>query len=150
MEQGRVAACHAFGIPLRDSVDSLAPIGVFSIPEVAMVGDTEAAANEAGEDIVVGRARLARNARTAIAGASLGLVKLVVRRADRRLLGAHIIGENAIELIHQAQAVMHFEGTIDYFINVTYNVPTESEAYKYASYDALSRLEDRPTLTANA
>jgi NAD(P) transhydrogenase len=150
MEQGRVAACHAFGIPLRSAVDKLAPLGVYSIPEVAMVGLTEEAAQATGDDVLVGRARLSRNARTAISGGSHGLVKLVFRRGDLRLLGAHILGDGATELIHQAQAVMHFNGSVDYFIDATFNVPTESEAFKYAAYDGLSRVESRPTLTSSA
>ena len=149
MEQGRIAACHAFGLPVRDVVDAATPYGVYTIPEAAMVGMTEEDAQAAGHDIAIGRARLARNARTAITGGAEGLVKLVVDRADRRLLGAHVLGDNATELIHQAQAVIHFGGTIDYFIAATYNVPTASEAFKYAAYDALSRLEDHPTLTSN-
>jgi NAD(P) transhydrogenase len=114
-----------------------------------MVGLTEEAARDLGHDPAVGRARLARNARTAITGGAEGLVKLVVDRTDRRLLGAHILGDNATELIHQPQAVLHFGGTVDYFIEATYNVPTASEALKYAAYDALSNLENRPTLTSN-
>jgi NAD(P) transhydrogenase len=150
MEQGRVAACHAFGITLRDTVDSVPPFGVFSIPEVAMVGMTEETARVSGEVFEVGRARLSRNSRTVTTGAAGGLVKLVFRRSDHRLLGAHMLGDNATELIHQAQTVLHFEGTIDYFVNSTYNVPTASEAFKYAAYDGLSRLENRETLTTNA
>jgi NAD(P) transhydrogenase len=150
MAEGRIAARHALGLPLLDPADHLAPLGVYSIPEVAMVGLTEEAARAGDDDVEIGRARLSRNARTAIAGGPHGLVKLVFRRDDRRLLGAHILGDNAGELIHQAQAVMHFGGTIDYFINATFNVPTESEAFKYAAYDGLSRLENRQTLTTNA
>jgi NAD(P) transhydrogenase len=149
MAQGRIAARHALGIPLLDTVDQVAPLGVYSIPEVAMVGLTEDAARANGEDVEVGQARLSRNARTAITGDPHGLVKLVFRRGDRRLLGAHILGGSASELIHQAQAVMLFGGTIDFFINATFNSPTASEAFKYAAYDGLSRLENRPTLTTN-
>ena len=150
MEQGRVAACHAFDIALRGSVDAVAPYGVYSIPEVASVGLTEDDARAAGEDVEVGRARMSRNARTAITGGYSGMVKLVIRRSDHHLLGAQILGEHATELIHQPQAVLHFSGTVDYFINATFNVPTESEAFKYAAYDGLSRIENRATLTANA
>jgi len=150
MAQGRIAARDAFGLPQLDAADRLAPLGVYSIPEVAMVGLTEAAARALGDDVVVGRARLSRNARTAISGGPAGLVKLAFRRDDRLLLGAHVIGDSASELIHQAQAVMLFGGTIDYFINATFNAPTESEAFKYAAYDGLSRLEHRETLTTNA
>jgi NAD(P) transhydrogenase len=140
MEQGRVAACHAFGIPFKQTVDSQAPFGIYSIPEVAMVGLSEEAAAGQGLDYEVGRGWFARNTRANIIGATEGLVKLVFQRDDRRLLGVHIIGGGAAELIHQGQAVLRFGGDIEYFIHTTFNVPTESEAYKYAAYDGLQRL----------
>ncbi len=139
-EQGRVAICRAFGIPFKDKIDPVPPYGVYSIPEVGMVGMTEAAATEAGIEYEVGRSWFADNARSAIAGTQNGFIKLVLERETRRLIGAHIVGEEAAELIHQAQAVIHTRGTIDYFIDSTYNVPTRSEAFKYAAYDALQRL----------
>ena len=139
-EQGRVAICHAFGIPFKEKIDPVPPYGVYSIPEVGMVGMTEAAATEAGIDYEVGKSWFADNARSAIAGTQDGFIKLVLERETRRLIGAHIVGEEAAELIHQAQAVIHTRGTIDYFIESTYNVPTRSEAFKYAAYDALQRL----------
>jgi len=148
-EQGRAAICHAFGITLPNSADAAMVLGVYSLPEVAMVGMTEDMARAAGEDIVVGRARLSRNARTAISGGSPGMVKLLFRRVDRRLLGAHVVGDHATELVHLPQAVLHFGGTVDYFIATTFNTPTASEAFKFAAYDALSRIEERATLTAN-
>ncbi len=143
MEQGRVAACHAFGIPFKDTVDPLAPLGVYSVPELAMVGMTEEAARDAGIDVETGRTPFETNARARIAGATEGLVKLVFAREDRRLLGVHIVGDDAAELIHIGQAVLHAGGTIDYFIHSTFNVPTLSEAYKYAAYDGLQRLSRR-------
>ena len=140
MEQGRVAACHAFGISFKDTVDPLAPLGVYSVPEVGMVGMTEEAARAAGLDVESGRSPFETNARARIAGATEGLVKLVFAREDRRLLGVHIVGDDAAELIHTGQAVLHAGLTIDYFIHSTFNVPTLSEAYKYAAYDGLQRL----------
>jgi NAD(P) transhydrogenase len=139
-EQGRVAACHAFGIPFKETLDPLPPYGIYSIPEVAMVGLTEEAARASGIDHEVGRAWFADNARSAIAGTQQGFVKLVFQREDRKLRGAHIVGEEATELIHQPQAVIHAGGTIDHFIDSTYNIPTRSEAFKYAAYDALQNL----------
>jgi NAD(P) transhydrogenase len=143
MEQGRVAACHAFRIPFKETVDPIAPFGVYSVPETAMVGLTEEAASAKGIDYEVGRGWFTGNARATIAGATDGLVKLVFQRADRKLLGVHILGDLAPELIHQGQAVLNYGGTIDYFIHSTFNVPTESEAYKYAAYDGLQRLRAR-------
>lgn len=139
-EQGRVAICHAFGIPFKEAIDPTPPYGVYTIPEVGMVGLTEEAAQARGVDYEVGRSWFVDNSRSAIAGSPAGFIKLVLNREDRRLIGAHIIGEEAAELIHQAQAVIHTRGTIDYFIDSTYNVPTRSEAFKYAAYNALQRL----------
>jgi NAD(P) transhydrogenase len=143
MEQGRVAACYAFGIPFKDTVDPLAPYGIYSIPEAAMAGLTEEAAAEQGIDYEVGRGWFKANARATIAGATDGLVKLVFARADRRLLGVHVLGDTAAELVHLGQAALHFGATIDYFIHTTFNIPTLSEAYKYAAYDGLQRLQGR-------
>jgi NAD(P) transhydrogenase len=140
MEQGRVAACHAFDIPLKDAVDDFAPSGVYSIPEVAMVGLTEEEARTQGIDYAVGRGSFAGNTRAAISGSTDGMVKLVFARADGRLLGVHVLGESATELVHVGQAVLSLGGTIDYFIHATFNVPTAGEAYKYAAYDGLTQM----------
>jgi NAD(P) transhydrogenase len=144
MEQGRVAACHAFGIPFKETVDPLPPYGIYSIPEVAMVGLTEEAATRQGIAYEVGRGWFSRNIKAVIDGGTDGLVKLVFRREDRVLLGVHILGDIASELIHQGQAVMHEGGVIDRFIHATFNIPTRSEAYKYAAYDGLQRLAGLP------
>ena len=140
MEQGRVAACHAFGISFKDAVDPLPPLGVYCVPEVAMAGLTEEAARAAGIDYEVGRGYFNRNTRARIAGATEGLVKLVFRRADRVLLGVHILGDIASELVHLGQLVASQGRPIDHFIHATFNVPTFTEAYKYAAYDGLQRL----------
>jgi NAD(P) transhydrogenase len=121
MDQGRHAASNAMRTPYRNIGSTVAPLGVYSLPEVAMIGATEEAA---GKGVIVGRAGFAGNARANIAGNTEGLVKLIFRRADRRLLGAHIIGDVAAEMIHVAQAVLHAGGTIDYFVHSTFNVPT--------------------------
>ena len=140
MEQGRVAACYALGIPFKKTVDPLTPFGVYSIPECAMVGLTEEQAAAGGFAYVTGNSRFVANSRAATAGTTEGMVKLVVDGRDRRLLGVHIVGERATELIHQGQAVLHFGGTVDYFIHATFDVPTMSDAYKYAAYDCLQRM----------
>jgi NAD(P) transhydrogenase len=140
MEQGRVAACHAFGIALKNEVDDLAPFGVYAIPEVAMVGLTEEAAAASGVTHAVGRGRFAGNTRAAISGSTDGMVKLVFRADDRRLVGVHVLGESATELVHLGQAVISFGGTIEWFIRSTFNVPTATEVYKYAAYDGLSNV----------
>jgi NAD(P) transhydrogenase len=141
MEQGRVAACYALGIPFKETVDPMPPFGVYSVPEAAMVGLTEEGAVARGIDYEVGRGWFANNSRATIAGATDGLVKLVFGREDRKLLGIHVLGDLAAELVHQGQAVLNYGGNIDYFIHSTFNVPTQSEAYKYAAYDGLQRLK---------
>ena len=140
MEQGRVAACHALGIAFKETVDPMTPFGVYSIPECAMVGLTEEQAPAENRRYAAGICRFANNSRAAIAGTTEGLVKLVVDCDDRRLLGVHIVGEGATELVHQGQAVLHFGGTVDYFIHATFDVPTMSDAYKYAAYECLQRM----------
>ncbi len=140
MEQARIAACWAFDLPLQRSADLQPPFGVYSVPEAAMVGLTEEAAAEQGVDCAVGRARFAANTRAAISGATDGMVKLVFERASLRLRGVHVLGEGATELVHLGQAVLHFGGTIEHFIHATFNVPTMTEAYKYAAYDGLSAV----------
>ena len=148
-EQGRVAMCHAFGIPFKETVDPLPPYGIYGIPEVGMVGMTEEAAGAAGIDYEVGRYRFDNNPRSLIAGTTYGVIKLVFRRDDRRLLGVHIVGEEAAELIHVGQAVIHADEVIDRFIHSTFNIPTRAEAYKYAAYDGLQRLDGTPRSTVS-
>jgi NAD(P) transhydrogenase len=143
MEQGRVAACYALGIPFKETVDPSPPFGVYSVPEAARVGLTEDDAAAQGIEYEVGRGWFADNSRATIAGATDGLVKLVFRREDRKLLGVHVLGDLATELVHQGQAVLNSGGTIDYFIHSTFNMPALSEAYKYAAYDGLQRLAAR-------
>ena len=108
-----------------------------------MVGLTEDAARAVSDDVETGRAFFDANARALIAGSTEGLVKLVFRASDRRLIGAHILGEEATELIHIAHAVVRNGGTIDDFIDITFNFPTRADAYKYAAYDGLQRLQAR-------
>lgn len=143
MEQGRVAACHAFDVPFKLTVDPLPPVAIYSIPEAAGVGMTEEAAVAAGIEYEIGRAFFANNTRAIVSGWTEGLVKLVFRADDRKLLGVHILGEIAGELIHVGQAALHAEVDVDYFIHTTYNVPTYTEEYKYAAYNGLQRLAAR-------
>ena len=143
MEQARVAMCHAFGFDFKLAVDPLCPKYVFSIPEVASVGQSEVEAKAQGIEYEVGRASFANNPKARISGFADGLIKLLFRTSDKRLIGVHIVGEVASELIHLGQLVLHEGGTIDAFIHATFAVPTRSEAYKYAAYDGLMRLERR-------
>jgi NAD(P) transhydrogenase len=148
MEGARVAMCRAFDIPFKEALDAVIPTGIYTLPEVAMVGLTEdearvEAGGAHGDDVETGRALFAGNARAMISGGTEGLVKLVFRASDKVLLGAHILGEEATELIHVAQAVLHRGGMIDEFIDTTFNFPTRADAYKYAAYDGLQRLQAR-------
>jgi len=143
MEQARVAICHAFGFEFKSEVDHFRPSYIFSIPEVAWVGLTEEQVRTAGIDYEVGRCSFGTNAKARISGFPDGLVKLVFRVSDKVLLGVHIVGELASELIHIGQFVIQAGGTIDRFIDATFAVPTRSEAYKYAAYDGLMRLAHR-------
>ena len=140
MEQARVAMCHAFDLGYKDRVSPLLPMAIYTIPELASVGETETTCAKKGIPCLVGRASYRGNARGQIVGDLQGLVKLVFRTPDKKLLGVHIVGESASELIHVGQAVLHFGGTIDDFIKMVFNIPTLGDAYKYAAYDGLQAL----------
>lgn len=140
MEQGRVAVCHAFGFQYKKRLANMLPMGIYTIPEVSSVGESEESCKEKKIPYEVGRAQYSNNARGQIVGDSHGLVKLVFGRGDRRLLGVHIMGESATELIHLGMMVLESKGTIDLFIDFVFNYPTLSETYKYAAYDGLGNL----------
>jgi NAD(P) transhydrogenase len=140
MEQARVAVCHAFGFTYKRQVSHLLPFGIYTIPEVSCIGFSEEAAKEKGLEFVVGRAFYRDNARGKIVGDKDGIIKLVVERGTKKLLGCHCIGERASELVHIGQTVMILGGTIDVFIEMVFNYPTLSEMFKYAAYDALGAL----------
>ncbi len=140
MEQGRVAMCHAFDFCYKDRVAALLPYGIYTIPEVSMVGLTEQEAQEKSIDYEVGRSRYSDNPRGKIIGNENGMLKLIFARSDKRLLGVHVIGENASDLVHIGMMTMHFGGTIDAFISSVFNYPTLSDIYKYATYDGLGNL----------
>lgn len=140
MDQGRVAMCHAFGLKYKTQVSSLLPMAVYTIPELAAVGETEESAAKKGLDFVVGRAYYEGNSRGQIIGDFSGFVKLIVAREDRRLLGVHVLGELASELIHVGQAQLQHGGTLEHLIDTVFNYPTLGEAYKYAAYDALGAI----------
>ena len=140
MDQGRVAVCHAFGFTYKPQLSHLLPFGIYTIPEVSCVGFSEETAKEKSLDFVVGRAFYRDNARGKIVGDRDGVIKLLVERGSRKLLGCHCIGERATELVHVGQAVMLLDGTVDVFIDMVFNYPTLGEMFKYAAYDALGAL----------
>jgi NAD(P) transhydrogenase len=139
MEQGRLSACHAFGLEAK-SVPALFPYGIYTIPEISMVGRTEEDLTSQGIPYEIGKAQYREIARGQIIGDQTGLLKLIFHLETRELLGVHIIGEGASELIHIGQAVLAFGGTIDYFVNTVFNYPTLAECYKTAAFDGINRL----------
>jgi len=139
MEQGRLAACHALGLSC-DSFSQLSPIGIYTIPEISMVGETEESLTRAHVPYELGIARYAEIARGQLIGDEHGMLKLLFHRDSLKLLGVHAIGERAAELIHIGQAVMAHGGTVAYFVDTVFNYPTLAEAYKIAAFDGLNKL----------
>ncbi len=141
MEQARVAVCHAFGFTYKRQMSHLLPYGIYTIPELSSIGLSEEQAEEKKLSFVVGRAFYRDNARGKIVGDKDGVLKLVVEKGTKKLLGCHCIGERASELVHIGQVVIMAGGTIDVFIEMVFNYPTLSELFKYAAYDALGNLQ---------
>ncbi|MFO0945928.1 MAG: Si-specific NAD(P)(+) transhydrogenase [Planctomycetota bacterium] len=139
MEQGRLAACHMFGAPTH-SMPELFPYGIYSIPEISMVGRNEKQLTDEGIPYEAGIARYKEIARGQLLGDEIGMLKLLVHQDTRELLGVHSIGTGATELIHIGQACMALGGTVDFFINNVFNYPTLAEAYKIAALNASNRL----------
>ena len=140
MEQGRIAACHMFGIDFKTKLAGNLPFGLYTIPSISTVGLSEQEAIDAGRDVVVGRALYRNNVRGRMLGDEQGIVKCVFDRASRRLLGTIIAGEAATELIHLAQFMITHDAGLDDLINTCFNYPSLSELYKYAAYDALQEI----------
>lgn len=140
MEQARVAVCCAFGFDYKRTVASLMPYGIYTIPEVSAVGETEQSCQQQGVDYVAGRALYRDNARGKITGDLEGITKLVVDARTRKLLGVHVIGERASELVHIGQAAIQLGACVDLFIDMVFNYPTLAESYKYAAYECLAAL----------
>lgn len=146
MEQGRIAACHAFGEPAAAAPEFF-PYGIYSVPEISTIGMTEEQVREKKIPYECGVARFRETSRGHIAGISTGFMKLIFSLETRRLLGAHIVGEGATELIHIGQAVLNLEGGLDYFVDNTFNYPTLAEAYKIAALDAWNRMpKEQPSV----
>lgn len=139
LEQGRVAACHAFGAPVPKA-PAYFPIGIYSVPEMSTSGMSEEEVREREIGYEIGIARFRETSRGHIMGLDTGMMKLIFSLKTRRLLGVHILGEGATELIHIGQAVLNLKGTIEYFVENTFNYPTLAEAYKIAALDAWNRM----------
>ncbi|PWB74775.1 Si-specific NAD(P)(+) transhydrogenase [candidate division GN15 bacterium] len=142
MDQGRLAAIHALKKDDISCLNTLLPFGIYTIPEVSLVGETEESLVAAGQQFEIGIARYFELARGQIINDHDGMLKLLFDRESKRILGVHIIGDRATELIHIGQAVMTHGGTLDYFIDTVFNYPTLSEAYKVAAMDGFARLRD--------
>ncbi|HET7394049.1 MAG TPA: Si-specific NAD(P)(+) transhydrogenase [Candidatus Binatia bacterium] len=139
MQQGRHAACHAFGLTC-DTSTHLLPYGIYTIPEISMVGRNEDELTRDGVPYEIGVARYREIARGELIGDTVGMLKLLFHSDTRELLGVHIIGEGATELVHIGQAVMALGGKLDYFIDAVFNYPTLAECYKVAALAALNRF----------
>jgi NAD(P) transhydrogenase len=149
MEQGRLAAAHAFDHPTH-SMGELLPFGIYTIPEISYVGRNEEELTEAACPYEVGISRYRELARGQILGDSYGMLKLLVSLEDRTLLGVHVLGTGATELVHIGQAVMGNGGTVDYLVDAVFNYPTLAESYKVAALDAMNKLQAISTLAARA
>jgi NAD(P) transhydrogenase len=143
--------CHAFGFGYKKAVAAEMPYGIYTIPEVSSFGETEETCKEKKIDYVVGRALYENNARGKITGDLEGITKLVVDANTRKLIGVHVIGERASELVHIGQTAITLGATVDVFIDMVFNYPTLADSYKYAAYDCLggfaSKSLPQPTVT---
>ena len=140
MEQGRIAAARAFNDQSTRSNPSFYPYGIYTIPEISFIGKTEEQLTDEDVPYEVGMAYYRESARGQITGDTTGRLKLIFHRDTRKVLGVHIIGEGASELVHIGQAVMILGGTVDYFIDTVFNYPTLAECYKVAAFNGLGRL----------
>ncbi|MEE9198216.1 MAG: Si-specific NAD(P)(+) transhydrogenase [Dehalococcoidia bacterium] len=139
MAQGRIAARHALGVD-DEATTPLLPYGLYTIPEISMVGQTEEELTQAGTPYEVGLARYRETARGQIIGDRSGTLKLLVHSETRKLLGVHIIGQGAAELVHIGQLAMALGGTLDFLVNNVFNYPTLAECYRIAALDAFNKL----------
>jgi NAD(P) transhydrogenase len=140
MEQGRIAAARAFNDHATSSNPSFYPYGIYTIPEISFIGKTEEQLTDEDVPYEVGMAYYREVARGQIRGDTTGRLKLIFNRDTRKVLGVHIIGEGAAELVHIGQAVMTLDGTVDYFVDTVFNYPTLAECYKVAAFNGLGRL----------
>jgi NAD(P) transhydrogenase len=143
MEQGRIAARVAVG-EIAKEPQKYFPYGIYAVPEISTCGLTEEEMKERGIPYECGIARFRETSRGHIMGLDTGLLKLIFSLKTRRLLGVHIVGEGATELVHIGQAVLNLKGTVEYFVENTFNYPTLAEAYKIAGLDAWNRMGELP------
>lgn len=137
MEQARIAMVHAFDLKYKTALAPILPLGIYTIPECSMAGETEEMLRKKGVDFFAGRANYGVNARGQIVGDESGFLKLLFERENMKLVGAHVIGEQATEIVHLAVVALLVEADVDLFIQACFNYPTLTELYKYAAYSAL-------------
>ena len=142
MEQARMAMCVAFGFDYKDVVAPILPTGIYTIPEASMAGETEESLKAKGIACVVGRARYADNPRGQIIGDETGVLKLIFARDDMRLLGVHVVGEQATELVHIGLMAMMSNSGAELFNRTCFNYPTLGDLYKYATYEAMLKQKE--------
>jgi len=143
MEQGRMAIMHAFGEKAPEMASNM-PMAIYTIPEVSYVGKTEKELQTENVDYVVGRGKFSDSARGQIIGDETGMLKLNVEQDSQRILGVHIVGESASELIHIGQLLMNLNGTVTDLVRNVFNYPTLAECYKLAALDCLSQIKRKP------
>jgi len=136
-----MAMVHAFGLQYKSRVSPFLPVGVWTIPEISMVGETEQDLRAKGIPHVVGRARYDANPRGVLIGERSGLLKLLFSVPEERLLGVHVIGADACELIAAGLVAITLGASCSTFIDTCFNYPTFSDMYKYAAYDAMGRMQ---------
>ncbi|HEY1338710.1 MAG TPA: Si-specific NAD(P)(+) transhydrogenase [Bryobacteraceae bacterium] len=139
MEQGRIAAANAFGLKIQSNPATY-PYGIYTIPEISFIGKTEEQLTDEDVPYEVGVAYYRETARGQIRGDTTGRLKIIFHRETREILGVHIIGEGASELLHIGQAVLVLKGTVDYFVETVFNYPTLAECYKQAAFNGLNKL----------
>jgi NAD(P) transhydrogenase len=139
MNQGRMAACHITGLPMS-KLREYFPFGIYSVPEISMVGDNEEELTEKGLPYETGVAHYKEIARGQLLGDEVGMLKLLFHPETKKVLGVHIIGTNATELIHIGQAVMALDATMHYFVDSAFNYPTLAECYRVAALNGLNKL----------
>lgn len=141
MEQGRLAACHIFGQP-GETIEELLPYGIYSVPEISMVGWTEEKLTAEGIPYEAGIAQYKEIARGQLLGDEIGMLKLLIHQDSHAILGVHIIGTNATELVHIGQCAIAFKATVEYFVNTVFNYPTLAECYKVAALNGMNKLRN--------
>lgn len=142
LEQGRAAVRHGLGVA-TNGVNRVFPLGIYTVPEISMVGRTEEELTHDGVPYETGTARYGETACGQILGDNTGRLKILVHAQDHALLGVHIIGEGATELVHIGQMVMGLGGKLDFLVDSVFNYPTLAECYKIAALDAFNRLSVR-------